>query len=102
MWVVRVGRLGQREPSSRRRADPRLAKRRETLPTARAYARSSPSRTTLKGVDAQLDFIENDSGNIETAVRDARRANRYRKRGANFLRAAGHAFGINLGKLRGY
>ena len=58
--------------------------------------------STLKGVDARLDFAENDSGNIEAAVRDAKRADRYLKRGANFLRAAARAVGVRIGKLNGY
>ena len=58
--------------------------------------------STLKGIDARLDFAENDSGNIEAAVRDAMRADRYLKRGANFLRAAARAVGVRIGKLNGY
>ena len=58
--------------------------------------------STLVGLDAQLDLIENDSGNIEAAIRDARKADRYRTKGANLLRAAGRAFGIEVGRLRGY
>jgi hypothetical protein len=58
--------------------------------------------STLRGVDAQIDLIENDSGKLEAAVRDAARADRYRKRGASLLRAAGRAFGIGVGELGGY
>jgi hypothetical protein len=57
---------------------------------------------TLRGVQAQVDLIENDSGNLEAAVRDAAEADRYRARGANLLRAAGRALGIRVGKLKGY
>jgi hypothetical protein len=57
---------------------------------------------TLRGVDAQVDLIENDSGKLEAAVRDSKRADRYRKRGANLLRRAGPAFGIRVGTLGGY
>ena len=57
---------------------------------------------TLRGVDAQVDLIENDSGKLEAAVRDSKRADRYRKRGANLLRRAGRAFGIRVGTLGGY
>jgi hypothetical protein len=57
---------------------------------------------TLRGVDAQVDLIENDSGKLEAAVRDANRADRYRKRGANLLRRAGRAFGVRVGTLGGY
>jgi hypothetical protein len=57
---------------------------------------------TLKGVRSQLDFMENDSGNVAAATRDARRADRYLSRGASRLRAAGAALGIRVGKLSGY
>jgi hypothetical protein len=57
---------------------------------------------TLRGVQAQVDLIENDSGNIEAAVRDAAEADRYWTRGANLLRAAGRALGIRVGNLKGY
>src|SRR5919109_839524 len=52
---------------------------------------------TLKGVRSQLDFIENDSGNVAAATRDARRADRYLALGRKNLRAAGAALGIRLG-----
>jgi hypothetical protein len=57
---------------------------------------------TLRGVQAQVDLIENDSGNLEAAVRDAAEADRYRTRGATLLRAAGRALGIRVGRLKGY
>ena len=57
---------------------------------------------TLRGIRAQLDLVENDSGNIERAVRDAVRADRYLDRGARLLRAAGRALGIRVGKLNGH
>jgi hypothetical protein len=57
---------------------------------------------TLRGVEAQIDFTENDSGNIEAATRDARRANRYEERGAKLLRRAGRALDVTVGELRGY
>jgi hypothetical protein len=52
--------------------------------------------TTLRGVRSRLDFIENDSGNVAAATRDARRADRYLARGAKLLRAAGAALGIRI------
>jgi hypothetical protein len=58
--------------------------------------------STLRGVDAQIDLIENDSGKLEAAARDAAKADRYRKRGATLLRSAGRAFGISVGRLGGY
>jgi Fic family protein len=51
---------------------------------------------TLKGVRSQLDFVENDSGNVAAATRDARRADRYLALGASRLRAAGAALGIRI------
>lgn len=57
---------------------------------------------TLRGVQAQVDLIEKDSGNLEAAVRDAAEADRYRTRGANLLRTAGRALGIRVGELKGY
>jgi hypothetical protein len=54
---------------------------------------------TRKGIKAQLDFINNDSGNIEAATRDAKRADRYLNGGASRLRAAGRAFGLRIGRI---
>ena len=54
---------------------------------------------TLAGVQSQIDFYENDSGNIEAATRDALRADRSRARGARLLRAAGRALGLRIGSL---
>ena len=58
--------------------------------------------STLEGTRSQLDFSENDRGNIEAATRDAKRADRYLKLGANRLRAAAQALGIRIGKLNQY
>jgi hypothetical protein len=58
--------------------------------------------STLKGVRSELDFSENDSGEVAAATRDAKRADRFLTRGAQQLRAAGRALGIQLGKLNGY
>ncbi|MGZ4419418.1 MAG: hypothetical protein ACXVRV_14775 [Gaiellaceae bacterium] len=57
---------------------------------------------TLKGIRSQLDFSENDSGEVAAATRDAKRADRYLRRGANWLRAAGQALGVRIGELNGY
>jgi hypothetical protein len=57
---------------------------------------------TLRGIESELDFIENDSGNIDAATRDALRADRSRRRGAELLRAAGRVFGLQFGRLHGY
>jgi hypothetical protein len=58
--------------------------------------------STLKGIEARLAFRTQDSGNVEAATRDAKRADRYLKRGAALLREAGRALGIRIGKLNGY
>ena len=57
---------------------------------------------TLLGVDAQIDFIENDRGQIEAATRDAIKANRHKERGADLLRTAGRELDVTVGRLRGY
>lgn len=57
---------------------------------------------TLKGVQSEIDFDENDSGEVAAATRDAARANRYLTRGANRLRAAGRALGVQIGEINGH
>jgi hypothetical protein len=57
---------------------------------------------TLKGTQSQLDFSENDSGEVAAATRDAKRADHYLRLGANRLRAAGRVFGVRIGELNGY
>jgi hypothetical protein len=52
-------------------------------------------------VQAQRALIRNDSGNVEAAIRDAKRADRCLERGASLLRAAGRVFGVRVGKLDG-
>jgi len=82
----------------------------QTLANLRRAGGATPGRrlaiqgfaATLRGVQAQVELIENDSGNLEAAVRDAAEADRYRTQGANLLRAAGQALGIRVGKLKGY
>ena len=82
----------------------------QTLASLRRERSETPGRrlaiqgfaATLQGVDAQIDLIENDSGKLEAAVRDSKRADRYRKLGANLLRRAGRAFGVRVGTLGGY
>jgi hypothetical protein len=46
---------------------------------------------TLDGVQGRIDFVDNDSGNIEAATRDALRADRGMAKGARLLRAASRA-----------
>ena len=57
---------------------------------------------TLQGTRSQLDFSENDSGNVAAATRDAKRADRYLRLGAARLRAAGEVLGVRVGELNGY
>lgn len=57
---------------------------------------------TLKGVQSEIDFDENDSGEVAAATRDAARADRYLTRGANRLRAAGRVLGVQIGELNGH
>jgi hypothetical protein len=45
----------------------------------------------LRGVQARIDFVDNDSGNIEAATRDALRADRNRAKSARLLHAAERA-----------
>lgn len=59
-------------------------------------------RWTLRGVEARLEMIRNDSGNLEASVQDAKRADRDMRRGAALLRAAGRALGVRIGKLNGF
>jgi hypothetical protein len=46
---------------------------------------------TLRGVQSQIDFVDNDSGNVAAATRDAIRADRFLARGGRLLRAARRA-----------
>lgn len=57
--------------------------------------------STLKGIDSEIAFHENDSGEVAAATRDAARAFRFLKRGASQLRAAGRILGIRVGTLNG-
>ena len=58
-------------------------------------------QSTLRGVEAQIDFHRNDRGNIRAATRDARRANAGLGEGARLLRAAGRQLGVRVGTLNG-
>jgi hypothetical protein len=57
---------------------------------------------TLRGVQARIDFVANDRGNIEAATRDARRADLAFRQGARLLRQAARALGVSVGELNGY
>lgn len=59
-------------------------------------------RSTLTGVQARIDFVANDRGNIEAATRDARRGDTALRRGARLLRRAGRLLGVRVGELNGY
>ena len=56
---------------------------------------------TMRGVDARLEITTNDSGNLEASVHDAKRADRDMRKAAGFLRAAGRALGVRIGRLNG-
>jgi hypothetical protein len=75
-----------------------------TTPSARR-ARELALRgfeATLEGIKSQIEFRENDSGQVAEATKDAKRADLYLRRGADRLRAAGQALGIRVGELDGY
>ena len=57
---------------------------------------------TQKGVRSQIDFAENDSGEVAAAARDAMRADRYLKRGAHRIRMAGLLLGARIRELDGH
>jgi hypothetical protein len=57
---------------------------------------------TLGGIESQLSFILNDSGNVPGATEDAMRTARLRHKGANLLRAAGRALDVRIGSVAGY
>jgi hypothetical protein len=107
-FVRGVAQLRESKAPARRDAELRV-----TLGRLRADRPSTPAgrrgRTlALEGftrmrrrVQAQLRLIKNDSGNVEAAIRDARRADRCLVRAAPLLRAAGRAFGVRVGKLDG-
>jgi hypothetical protein len=57
---------------------------------------------TVRGMEARIEIRVNDSGNLEASVNDAKRADRYLKKGADLLRAAGRAFGVRIGELNGH
>jgi hypothetical protein len=58
--------------------------------------------TTLRGVQARIDFVANDRGNIEAATRDARRGDLAFRQGARLLRRAGQLLDVRVGELNGY
>ena len=57
--------------------------------------------STLKGIDSEIAFHQNDSGEVAAATRDAARAFRFLRRGARQLRAAGRILGVRVGTLNG-
>jgi len=59
-------------------------------------------RSWLRGLESQIAFVENDSGNLPVAARDAKRAYHARLVGANLLRRAGDLLGIHIGMLSGF
>jgi hypothetical protein len=59
-------------------------------------------RSWLRGLESQIAFVENDSGNLPIAARDAHRAYHARLVGANLLRRAGERLDIQIGMLSGF
>jgi hypothetical protein len=59
-------------------------------------------RWWLRGVDSQIAFVENDSGNLPIATRDALRADWARRRAAPLLRAAGRLLDVRIRTLSGF
>ena len=59
-------------------------------------------RSWLRGLESQIAFVENDSGNLPVATRDAHRAYHARLVGANLLRRAGRLLGVRIGTLNGF
>ena len=57
---------------------------------------------TLAGVEARIDFVENDSGNVAAATLDSQRADAGFSRGARLLRAAARLLGVRVVGLNGY
>ena len=99
-----------RAPQTARKLDGQLVR---TLARLRADRASTPAGRrgrmlaidgfawTRRGIQAQLDLVANDSGNIEAAIRHAKQADRYLAKGADLLRAGGRALGVRIGKLNG-
>jgi hypothetical protein len=58
--------------------------------------------STLRGIESELAFMRNDSGNLSGATRDAMQTVHSRTQGAKLLRAAGRVLGLRLGSLDGY
>jgi hypothetical protein len=59
-------------------------------------------RSWLRGLESLIAFVENDSGNLPVAARDAHRAYHARLVGANLLRRAGERLNIQIGMLNGF
>jgi hypothetical protein len=108
--TLRSGVAQIRRPQTERRLDRELAAAMVSLRADRASTAAGRRGRALaiegfawtrKGIRAQLDMQANDSGNVEAATRDAKRADRCLVRGAAVLRAAGRAFGLRIGPLNG-
>jgi len=56
----------------------------------------------LSGLESLIAFVENDSGNLPVAARDAHRAYHARLVGAKLLRRAGERLDIQIGMLSGF
>jgi hypothetical protein len=56
----------------------------------------------LWALRAQIEFVDNDSGRLAEATRDAARADRCWMHAGRLLRAAGSALGVPVGLVNGY
>ncbi len=56
----------------------------------------------LWGLRAQIEFVDEDSGQVAEATRDAARADRCWLQAAPRLRAAGKALGVRVGLVNGF
>jgi hypothetical protein len=83
-----------------------LAAVRAARPTSATERRAKPLvvgglRWWLRGLESQIAFVENDSGNLPIATRDAARAYHAQRRGAKLLRRAGELLGLRIRMLSG-
>lgn len=52
-----------------------------------------------RGFESRIAFVQNDSGNVEAATRDAKRADRSLRHGSALLRTAGGILGVDVAVL---
>jgi hypothetical protein len=59
-------------------------------------------RSALRGVAAQIEFVEDDSGDLPAATVDATRTYKFWSRAARLLRKAGAELGVEIDSLNGF